>query len=47
MFVLMQHDDPRTGEQIVALKDIRRAEPDPTLFAIPAKYRTVDETPER
>jgi hypothetical protein len=47
MYVLTQHDDPRTGEQIVALKDIRRAEPDPTLFAIPAKYRTVDETPER
>jgi hypothetical protein len=47
MYVLMQHDDPRTGEQIVALKDIRRGEPEASLFAIPAKYRTVDETPER
>ncbi|WP_446745424.1 hypothetical protein [Silvibacterium acidisoli] len=47
MYVLIQHDDPRTGEQIVALKDIRRTEPDASLFTIPANYRVVDETPQR
>lgn len=47
MYVLIQHDDPRTGEQIVALKEIRRTEPDASLFTIPADYRVVDETPQR
>lgn len=45
IYVMVQHDDPRTGEQIVAVKNISRAELDAALFAVPARYRIVDETP--
>jgi hypothetical protein len=46
LYLIMQHDDPRTGEQIVAVKDVSRVAPDPSIFAVPARYRVVDETPE-
>jgi hypothetical protein len=45
IYLIIQHDDPRTGEQIVAVKDVTRGEPDTALFAVPARYRIVDETP--
>ncbi len=46
LYLIIQHDDPRTGEQIVAVKDVERAVPDESLFTVPAHYRVVDETPE-
>ena len=46
VYLVLQHDDPRTGEQIVAVKDVNRAPPDESLFSIPSHYRVVDETPE-
>ena len=46
VYLIMQHDDPRTGEQIVAVKDVNRAAPDESLFSVPSRYRVVDETPE-
>jgi hypothetical protein len=45
VYLIVQHDDPRTGEQIVAVKDVNRAEPDTSVFAVPARYRIVDENP--
>src|SRR6201993_815922 len=32
VYLIMQHDDPRTGEQIVAVKEISRTAPDESLF---------------
>ena len=37
--------DPRTGEQIVAVTDVEKREPDATMFDVPANYKRVDETP--
>ena len=46
VYLIIEHDDPRTGEQIVAVKNVSRTAPDESLFAVPAHYRVVDETPE-
>lgn len=46
VYLIIEHDDPRTGEQIVAVKDVSRTAPDESLFTVPARYRVVDETPE-
>ncbi|QNI32915.1 hypothetical protein H7849_02675 [Alloacidobacterium dinghuense] len=46
VYLIVQHDDPRTGEQIVAVKDVSRGVTDESLFAVPSRYRVVDETPE-
>ena len=46
IYMIIKHNDPRTGEQIVAVSNITRQEPDPAQFNVPAKYRVVDETPE-
>ncbi|HYK35991.1 hypothetical protein [Alloacidobacterium sp.] len=46
VYLIIQHDDPRTGEQIVAVKNVNRAPPDESLFTVPEHYRVVDETPE-
>ncbi len=45
IYMIIKHNDPRTGEQIVAVSSVQRGEPDPAQFAIPAKYKIVDETP--
>lgn len=45
IYMIIKHDDPRTGEQIVAVSDVSRQEPDAALFEVPARYRVVDETP--
>lgn len=45
IYLILQHDDPRTGEQLVAVKDVKRGEPESALFSVPARYRIVDETP--
>lgn len=45
VYLIIRHDDPRTGEQMVAVSEIDRHEPDATIFAVPADYKVVDETP--
>ncbi len=46
LIVLERHTDPRTGEQIVAVLNVNRAEPDAKIFAPPEGYRVVDLTPD-
>jgi hypothetical protein len=43
--LLVHHSDPRTGEQSVAVSDIKRVEPDAALFQVPEGFKTVDLTP--
>jgi hypothetical protein len=43
--MLVKHDDPRTGQQIVTITQVNRAEPPASTFEIPADYKIVDETP--
>jgi hypothetical protein len=45
VYMIIKHDDPRTGEQIVAVSKVERSEPPASLFAIPADCKVVDETP--
>ena len=45
IYMIIKHNDPRTGEQIIAVSAVRRGEPDAALFTIPANYKLVDETP--
>lgn len=45
LYVILRHDDPRTGEQLLALSHIERSEPDTTRFRVPEIYKLVDETP--
>lgn len=45
VYLIIRHDDPRTGEQMVAVSQVDRHEPDATIFAVPADYKVVDETP--
>jgi hypothetical protein len=40
--VYSQRTDPRTGEQTFRLTNIVRAEPDPSLFTVPADFNVVD-----
>lgn len=37
--VLRKRTDPRVGETTYRLTDIRRVEPDPSLFQVPADYK--------
>ena len=45
LVMLQKHDDPRTGEQIVAITGLQRNEPEAKRFAVPEGYRVVDLTP--
>ena len=45
IYMIIKHNDPRTGEQIVAVSEVSREEPQATVFEVPARYRVVDETP--
>ncbi len=45
MYMVIKHNDPRTGEQIVGVSDVQRTEPPASRFAVPAGYKLVDETP--
>jgi hypothetical protein len=45
IYLIIRHDDPRTGEQLVAVTHIERAEPAAELMQIPEGYKLVDETP--
>jgi hypothetical protein len=41
LFVMTKTSDPRNGETIVQLTGVNRAEPDASLFQIPANYKVV------
>jgi hypothetical protein len=43
--VSSKRDDPRMGEQTFHLTNIVRAEPDPSLFAIPSDFKIIDGGP--
>ncbi len=45
IYMIIKHNDPRTGEQIVAVSEVERGEPDGAQFLVPATYKRVDETP--
>jgi hypothetical protein len=45
IYLIIRHDDPRTGEQLVAVTQIERNEPPAELFSVPDDYKIVDETP--
>lgn len=42
VLVMTRHADPRSGENTYRLRNVHRAEPDPSLFTVPADY-TVQE----
>jgi hypothetical protein len=45
IYMIIKHNDPRTGEQLVAVSNVERHEPAASVFAIPANYKIVDENP--
>lgn len=47
LLLMTKHSDPRTGETTYRLTNINRAEPDRTLFEVPADYTVSSEIEER
>jgi hypothetical protein len=45
VYLIVKHDDPRAGEQIVAVTHIDRHEPPAQRFQVPDGFKIVDETP--
>lgn len=45
VYLVIRHNDPRTGEQFVGITQVDRKEPAPATFQIPPAYKIVDETP--
>ncbi|HLK18527.1 MAG TPA: hypothetical protein VKT81_06200, partial [Bryobacteraceae bacterium] len=45
--VMSKRSDPRTGEQTFRLTNITRAEPDASLFTVPADFKTSEIVPDR
>jgi hypothetical protein len=45
LIVYSRHYDPRYGEQIYRLTNIRRGEPDRSLFSVPSDYKIIAEPP--
>jgi hypothetical protein len=41
--MLSKCSDPRTGNSVIRVKNLERAEPDPLLFEVPPDYTVVDE----
>jgi hypothetical protein len=41
VLVMTRHSDPRSGETTYRLRNILRAEPDPSLFTVPADYQVM------
>jgi hypothetical protein len=46
LLVLSHYSDPRFGETIYRVVNLRREEPDPSLFSIPSGYRIIESGPE-
>jgi hypothetical protein len=44
ILVMTRHSDPRSGETTYRLTNIKRNEPDRSLFGVPADYTIVDES---
>jgi hypothetical protein len=44
IYTTIRHDDPRTGEQLVAVTHAERHEPSADTFIVPPEYKVVDET---
>jgi hypothetical protein len=42
LLVMTRHSDPRSGETVYRLRNVVRAEPDSSLFTVPADYTTVE-----
>jgi hypothetical protein len=42
MIVMSRHSDPQTGDTVYTLTNIQRAEPDASLFTVPADYAVKD-----
>jgi hypothetical protein len=42
--VMTRHADPRFGETVYRLRNVQRAEPDPSLFQVPSDYK-IEEGP--
>jgi hypothetical protein len=40
--VMTKHSDPRSGDEVFSVTNIRRGEPDPSLFQVPADYKIVE-----
>lgn len=40
--IYSKRTDPRTGEQVFKLTNIQRAEPDPSLFTVPADFKLTE-----
>jgi len=45
IYMIIKHNDPRTGEQLVAVTSVERHEPAASIFAVPANFKIVDENP--
>jgi hypothetical protein len=45
IYMIIKHNDPRTGEQIVAVTEVDRHEPPGTMMTVPQGYKVVDENP--
>ncbi len=41
--VMSKYSDPRSGDVVYTLTNVNRAEPDPTLFQVPADYKVREE----
>jgi hypothetical protein len=44
IYMTIRHEDPRTGEQLVAVTHVERHEPAAETFIVPDDYKLVDET---
>jgi hypothetical protein len=47
VMMMRKHIDPRQGEMIYRLTNLRRAEPDPSLFSVPADYTIKEALPSK
>ena len=45
--VMAKHSDPLVGDHVERLTSIRRGEPDPSLFQVPAGYQVLTAAPQR
>lgn len=45
LLIMRKHNDPRFGETVYKLTDIRREEPDPSLFQVPPDFKVLDKLP--
>lgn len=45
IYMIIRHNDPRTGEQLVAVTHVQRTQPPATDLTVPSDFKIVDETP--